>query len=99
MLYHFHIIGRELDSCSKGKEYQDSMMLYQLHILGRDLDSWLKGKEYQDSMVLYQLHILGRDLDSWLKEEGIPGLQGIDTRALTKVKTELYIEGSNRTIF
>ena len=63
------------------------MVVYQL-LVGQDLDSWFKSKEYQDSMMLYQLHILGRDLDSWLKEEGIPGLQGIDTRALTKVEPE-----------
>ena len=29
--------------------------------------------------------IVGRDLGSWLKEEGVPGIEGIDTRALTKV--------------
>jgi len=71
----------------KGGSTRTPMVVYQL-LVGQDLKSWFKGKDYQDSMVLYQLHILGRDLDSWLKEEGIPGLQGIDTRALTKVEPE-----------
>jgi len=30
-------------------------------------------------------HRAGRSLDAWLKEEGIPGLAGVDTRALTRL--------------
>lgn len=53
-------------------------------------DGFESGRIQAQALVVSELceipshHRMGKTLDTWLAEEGVPGISGIDTRALTK---------------
>jgi carbamoyl-phosphate synthase/aspartate carbamoyltransferase/dihydroorotase len=49
---------------------------------------WAAGLVVDEACVQPSHWNSGRNLASWMEEEGIPGIQGIDTRALTKLIRE-----------
>jgi carbamoyl-phosphate synthase small subunit len=56
---------------------------------------WISGLIVRELATCYSNWRAEGDLDSWLRREGVPGIQGIDTRALTR---RLRVRGALRGV-
>jgi carbamoyl-phosphate synthase small subunit len=56
---------------------------------------WISGLIVRELATTYSNWRAQGDLDSWLRREGVPGIQGVDTRALTR---RLRVRGALRGI-